>query len=792
MPKKNSNGAITENPISEEGIRDTLLGLDDSLLPVIDALPDEVVVINPDFTVAWVNGRVRERHAWGVWDTQGVMCYQISHDRDEPCNGLEHPCPLRHVLRSKKQVFVKHIHRGPNGSDRHVEISASPILNETGEVDRVVEIIRDVDRRQKAFDEQTHDQQIFARAFEHNPCLMTLSEKESGRFFEVNDTFLETLGYRRDEVIGKTGADLELFVDDNQRSKIKKSFRERGSIRDFDVDVRTKNGEIRRGLLSADLVDLGNERVFLTVMNDITERKRAEEALRESEELWRSLTDNSPDHILTLDSNLRTEFINFCAPGVSKNDLIGIPIYNYIDDEKKRGEVRALLRQTLSTGEPVRYETVYNSPEGKLEYESRAVPRYDGAKIVGLTIHARDITLLKLAEQERLRFVSQSQKAHRLESLGNLAGGIAHDFNNLLMGVLGNVDLSLLELPPESPVRERIYDIETAAKRAADLAKQMLAFSGKGRFVVRPLNLRSLLQETAHLLQPSIPKTTQLSFEFGSELSPINGDIGQIRQIATNLIINAREAIGEGPGMIAIRAGTLICERTYFDDFWNHSELPEGLYSYIEISDDGCGILHEIRTKIFDPFFSTKFIGRGLGLAEVLGIVRGHGGAIRFESEPGRGATFRVFLPAVDVPADQSESVSAPDETSFNGRTVLLVDDEALIRSVGRAMLEHLGFTVVSARDGDEAMRLFRADPQIISCVLLDLTMPNKDGAQCCREMVEVRGDIPVVLTSGYHEQDLRVRFANEGFAGFIQKPYQSTTLKKTLLEVLERANGSD
>ncbi|MCP4678631.1 MAG: response regulator [Deltaproteobacteria bacterium] len=665
MPKKIKNGALFARPPFVGKTQNGILGIDDFLSPIVDSLPDEMIVINRDLSIAWANSKVRKKHAWGVWDTTGLMCYQISHGREDPCNGQEHPCPMREVIHTKAPVVVNHVHRDTQGNKHRVQITASPVFDSNGEVSQIVEVIR---HARQEFGKTGKNQKKFAQAFKHNPCLMTISNINTGHFYEANDTFLETLGYTREEIIGKTSVELNLFADVNQRNEIAKAVQTKKSIRDFDVDVKTKSGEVRQGMLSADLVYFDDDPFLLTVMNDITERK--------------------------------------------------------------------------------------------------------------------------LAEEERLKLEVQMQKTLKLESLGNLAGGIAHDFNNLLMGVLGNVELSLLELPPDSSVRERIYDIEIAAKRAADLAKQMLAFSGKGQFLLRQLNLKTLLQETSHLFQPSIPKTTALRLKYEPGLLPIKGDIGQIRQIVINLITNAWEAIGKEQGTITIRAGTIACEKSYFD-FWDHSDLPAGTYSYIEVSDNGAGIERAIHNKILDPFFSTKFTGRGLGLAEVLGIVRGHRGAIKFESNPGHGSTFRVFFPSLASPENQPEVAAPSNDAPFRGHTILLVDDEAIIRSVGRAMLEHLGFNVVSARDGEEAIQIFVADPQRFSCALLDLTMPNKDGAQCYRELIQIRDDIPVVLTSGYQEKDLRSRFDKEGFAGFIQKPYQTTTLKNIFLQALEKSNGA-
>ncbi|MCP4679165.1 MAG: PAS domain S-box protein [Deltaproteobacteria bacterium] len=274
-----------------------------------------------------------------------------------------------------------------------------------------------------------------------------------------------------------------------------------------------------------------------------------------------------------------------------------------------------------------------------------------------------DITEQKRAEEERLRLETKVLRSQKLESLGVLAGGIAHDFNNLLMGILGNADLAAMNLVPETPAREYVHQIEIASKRAANLAKQMLAYSGKGRFVVLAINLQTLVEEMVHLLEVSISKKVVINYDFAGNVPSIEADATQIRQIVMNLVINASEAIGDHSGVISIRTGVMECDRNYLNDTCLDDNLPEGVYSYFEISDTGGGMDKETIAKIFDPFFTTKFTGRGLGLAAVLGIVRGHKGAVEIRSRSGKGTTFTVLFPALkdsvyssDIPA----SVESP------------------------------------------------------------------------------------------------------------------------------------
>lgn len=376
--------------------------------------------------------------------------------------------------------------------------------------------------------------------------------------------------------------------------------------------------------------------------------------------------------------------------------------------------------------------------------------------------------------------------AQKLESLGVLAGGIAHDFNNLLMAIMGHTDLALAELSPVSPVRGHLEEVEKASHRAADLCRQMLAYSGKGRFVVESLDLVEVVQEMADMLAMSISKKAILQYRFSPDLPRIEADASQIRQVVMNLVINASEAIGDNPGVISLATGAVDCDRAYLRDIGGGSELPEGRYVFLEVTDTGSGIDKEMQKKIFDPFFTTKFTGRGLGLAAVLGIVRGHRGAIKVYSEMGKGSTFKVLLPATGKAAMSVTGPKLPNEGWKGTGTVLLADDEEMVRQVGVGMLEFLGFRVLTAQDGQEAVEVFRTHMDEIRCVVLDLTMPRMDGEETFREIRRLHPGARVILTSGYNEQQVTQRFAGEGLAGFIQKPYKLNDFRSTLHQVLQ------
>ena len=522
---------------------------------------------------------------------------------------------------------------------------------------------------------------------------------------------------------------------------------------------------------------------------DISERKRSEKAIKESEELFRSIMELSPDiiSIIREDGTLKYNSPSaFQIHGYEENEMLNKNTFNLIhpDDQEV---VSCAFHDLLSHPDKmVITQYRYLNKDGSYTWmECSASNQLLNPHINGIIAISRNIADRKILEENRLNLEKQLLHAQKLESLGVLAGGIAHDFNNILMAIIGNADLALMRINKESPAVENLHRIEQAASRAADLAKQMLAYSGKGRFVVESLDLNILLDEMLNMLEVSISKKALLRFNPHHPLPKVEADATQMRQIIMNLVINASEAIGDKSGVIAITTGCMNCDSSYLKDLWLDENLHGGLYVYLEIADSGCGMDKETLSKLFDPFFTTKFTGRGLGMAAVLGIVRGHKGAIKVYSEPGKGTSFKILLPASSRP-DKIFNGN-PDRHEWHGSgTVLLVDDEETVRGIGVEMLKELGFTAITAADGVEALKLFR-EHHDIAFVILDLTMPHMDGVQCFRELRQLKPDVKVIMSSGYNEQEVTQQFAGKGLAGFIQKPYRLSTLREVIQNITEK-----
>jgi signal transduction histidine kinase len=443
---------------------------------------------------------------------------------------------------------------------------------------------------------------------------------------------------------------------------------------------------------------------------------------------------------------------------------------------------RAMATATQDANSGGRYlaEYRFNAPSGQKHILARGRCSFaaDGSP-VRLIGTAQDVSDLRRLEGKLVA-------AQKLESLGVLAGGIAHDFNNLLVGILGNAGLAKLELPPTSPVIEAIDGIETAALRASELTRQLLAYAGKARFVISSIQLEHLVQEMGHLLTAVIGKGVVLRYQFAHNVPPVRGDATQLRQVVMNLITNASDAIGERSGIITVATSLVAADRAYLDDTLFDNALEPGEYVCLQVSDTGAGMTAETRARIFEPFYTTKFTGRGLGLAAVQGILRAHRGALKVYSETGRGTTFKILLPAADGAPDVKER-PMPSTSPTSVGHVLVIDDEETMRNVTRRVLKSAGISVLLATDGVEGLEVYRAHRDEIDLVLLDVTMPRMGGEETFRQLRQLNPNVRVLLSSGYSEQEATAQFAGKGLAGFIEKPFHAAVLLEKVRTLLRR-----
>jgi len=515
--------------------------------------------------------------------------------------------------------------------------------------------------------------------------------------------------------------------------------------------------------------------------DEIVERYKAEDALRQSELHYRNLFEMANDAIIIFEPETEVVLeVNRRATelyGYSRDEFIGMSLKT-ISQDVVRGEEQ--IRDLMQSGTYQAFESVQWRKDGSALHLliNSSVIDFQGKRAV-LSIN-RDIT-------ERQHSEEAMRHAQKMESLGVMAGGIAHDFNNLLQAILGQIALASNKVDLEHPARRHIEKTERAAMRASELTQQLLAYSGRGRFQVKRLQLNDLLKENLHLLEVSIPKTARITCTLQDDLWDVEADPGQMQQLVMNLILNAGEAIGDKPGTIHLR--THMQEIEAGDGAWSggtRDPLAGGRYIVLECEDTGVGMDEETMNRIFDPFFTTKFTGRGLGLSAVQGIIRGHNGGLKVQSKRGAGTTFTIALPARLPEMKQGAEALSPVLLDVSGK-ILVIDDESFVRDVVVDILQSAGVEVLQADGGEMGIAMFRKYRDQIAAVLLDLSMPGMNGEETFRQLRAVDPNVRVIVSSGYSETEAMASFEPAGVASFIQKPYKGETLLSTLKTVLGR-----
>ncbi len=519
----------------------------------------------------------------------------------------------------------------------------------------------------------------------------------------------------------------------------------------------------------------------------IVSRQRGAVRLAESEKRFRMLFDLIPDGVGV---HCEGKWI-YCNPAAvqmfgaaSEDELIGTAVLDRVHADM-RPQVVQRLQDEVAQGRQASLMLQKNLRMDGSEFygEVQGIPFMEDDRPVVMAV-IRDVTFRVQAEREKTEQQEKMEHVQRLESLGILAGGIAHDFNNILTAVMGNAALAGRNMDDAAPAKEFLSRIEISTQRAADLCKQMLAYSGKGQFIIKAINLSDLVGEMTRLMEVSIKKNVVIKYHLAENLPVVEADAAQLQQVILNLITNANEAIGDKSGVISFSTGVMHADARYLKQTVSGDTPSEGRYVFVEVSDTGCGMDAKIIRKIFDPFFTTKFTGRGLGMSAVLGIVRGHHGALRVYSEAGKGTTFKILFPVASESLEQaSNQLVVPGQWQPSG-VILVVDDEETIREVASMMLEDMGFSVLTAEDGVDALAVYRQHQQEIVGVLMDMTMPKMDGKECFRELRRINADVKVILSSGYNELDATSRFVGQGLAGFIQKPYSPEALMAIVREV--------
>ena len=551
------------------------------------------------------------------------------------------------------------------------------------------------------------------------------------------------------------------------------------------IDELILHFDMARILFAEEEEEEEEEPSIVISLKDITEQKRAEEALHKSEEKFRDLFENANDIIWTSDVKGRYLTVNHLFEkllGYTKKELINKQSLYLIAQEDKKKSIENY--QKAVSGEPVEYEAaVLTKNNKKRTFWLKLRPIKDNGKIIGIHGIGRDITERKQTQEALLESEAQLRQSQKMEAVGRLAGGMAHDFNNLLTAITGYSELLLNKLGELDPLSKYPKEIMKAAERASELTGQLLTFSRKKVLKLKVLDLNAIVTDMEKMLRRLIGEDIELVTTLSPTLGQIKADAGRVSQIIVNLVVNSRDAMPKG-GKISIETANVDLDEDYAR---HHAEVQAGPYVMLSVSDTGCGMDEETQSRIFEPFFTTKEVGKGtgLGLSTIYGIVKQFGGSIWVYSEPGKGTTFKIYLPRIEESIESHKPGKASVELPQASETILLVDDEQMVRDLVCEVLETSGYTVLTAGLGSEAISICKKYKEPIHLIITDVVMPKMSGKELVKLLKPLQPDMKVLFMSGYTGKDVIDRGILEPGTAFIQKPMTPEILERKVREVL-------
>jgi PAS domain S-box-containing protein len=664
-----------------------------------------------------------------------------------------------------------------NGHSFDVLINAATLAGPASETLGCIVVLVDITERKLSEQRLRESYRLLNLLLDQSPLAVIESDSDF-RVTRWTGTAQQIFGWSAAEVLGKRIDELPLIYPDDEWRVNQTILEMFSGVRPSSI-IKSRNLRKDRSVIQCEwynsCIHDNNGRLVavLSRVLDVTERKRAEDALRASNERFQRLQESNVIGIISADTRKVYE----------ANDLF-LSMIGFTREELNRGiiEWRQLtppeflplgeraIEELLETGSYRPFEKEYIRKDGS------RVPVLIGGTLLDRATSRHISFILDLTARKKLE--SKLQQKDKLESLGLLAGGIAHDFNNLLVGIMGNAGLAQEMAPPGSTLSVTIESILKCSQSAAHLTRQMLAYAGKGQFILERVHLPRVVEETLKLVRSTIPGGVSLHLELDRSVSAVEADASQMQQVVMNLLMNAAEAIGEDRGVIVVRTTNCTLERPQLQNDFGDPPIDPGPYVLLEVRDTGCGMDEATKARIFDPFFSTKFLGRGLGLAAVAGIVRAHKGAIRVVSVPQKGSTFTVYFPAA-AQAARAAAEGIPDtpKTVYGSETVLIVDDEPTVLETAKLSLERHGYTVFAAGNGQAAIEILKRERERVSLVLLDLSMPGMGGQDTLQQLLKVEPDVDVMVSSGYTEAEAMRFFAGMRVCGFVQKPYTAARL---------------
>ena len=665
----------------------------------------------------------------------------------------------------------------------HITARNTPVSNKQ----LMISTVWDVTERKRAEEALRQSEEKYRTTLRSTPDTVAISRVEDGRFLELNDGFTRMFGYPREEAIGKTVTELGLYHLPTDRDRLVEALSTQEEANELEFRYRRKDGTLFKGMQSARSIRFGDEDCLISVVKDISSLDKAQKALGESEGKYRSLFEQAGDYILMLevkeDVGLVIADANEAAceiHGYTREELVGTPISD-IDRGLNNEQVRALLDRVMA-GESLLFETKHLKKDGTtfpIEVSSKFLDIGEGPPLI-ISIE-RDLTNRKRAEEEKKKLQTQLQQAQKIEAIGTLAGGIAHDFNNLLMAIQGRASIMLMNKASSHRDFRHLKGIEDNIESAADLTKQLLGFARGGKYEVKATDINELVKKQNRMFGRT-KKEISIRGKYEENLWSVEVDRGQIEQVLLNLYVNAWQAMPAG-GDLYLGTENVALDETDVKPF----AIEPGKYVKISVTDTGIGMNKVTREKIFEPFFTTKEMGKGtgLGLASAYGIIKNHGGFINVYSEKGHGTTFNIYLPASEK--EILEEKKPTGDLLRGSETVLFVDDEDMIIEVAEELFEQLGYKVLTARSGKEAIEIYEKNKKKIDIVLLDMIMPDMTGGDTYDKLKEISPDIKTLLASGYSINGQATEIMDRGCNGFIQKPFKMKELSRKLREILDK-----
>ena len=823
----------------KHGIREKFFKSEQQLMDVIDFLPDPTFAIDSEGKVIIWNRAIEE--------LTGIKADDIldrgNYEHAIPFYGKRRPILADLILDNDKKIEQEYPSFKKNGDTLFGEVHvpgirkdgaflwgiAKPLYDNNGKIIGAIETIRDITEHKKTADtiadqkielEKTNELLVFSeekflKAFKSSPMVVSISTATEGRYVDVSDSFYENTGYTKEEVIGRTAFELNIWADTNDRERILREMKEKGRVRDMEIRFRQKDGQIRTKLFSSDVIMLNGVPHLLAINGDITKIKEAEETIsrQKSEleevnrELKRTIEEMEQAHndlIKTqkdlIESNERLKFSEekfsktvhlgpviitltrlsdgtyievsdyFCKlTGYSRDEVIGhssLELDIWVDPEDRRRMINILKKE----GVVKETDYLFKSRDGRkyvMRFSAEIITIGEEQHLVSIAV---DITERKKAEEEKEKLEQQFLQSQKMETVGRLAGGIAHDFNNLLTAIMGNVELSILKTPPDSPVYPKLEMIRKASESAADLTRRILAFSRKQIIEPSVINLNEMLERMEVMLARLIGEDISLASMTKASKSSILADPGQIEQLIVNLAVNARDAMPDG-GSLTLETVNVHLDTEYCR---THAYVQPGEYIMLSVNDTGTGMPDSVKAHLFEPFFTTKPKGKGtgLGLAMVYGSVKQNRGTIEVYSEEGRGTSIKIYFPVFTGEIFHPEGGAEENVPLKGTETVLLVEDNPLVLDFALNILSESGYRVYEASSGEEALELDKTIKNGIDLLVTDVVLPGINGKILADEFTSRRPGLNVLYTSGYTENFIAHQGVLDDGINFLCKPY--------------------